>query len=245
MKIRTIATVVAGALCFGLSLPVYAANATDSKLIVDKIGHSATIITDEAFPEKSIQQDQISDQISGEVRLSPIDERILENSSPIVYVLANAELGEPVQKPETGQEIDKEADGELGDPLQKPEDSTEPNEEKPSEPIQKPDNEESDNELGKPIQKPDSEESAEPEVTEEPPAPAPGGESERIAYVQIIRYYFGMTERSLEEYAEYLRTEEGWDNEEWLQHILSLAFPDEYAPLEPQPVPDDELEIVY
>lgn len=240
-KMKLFVTVVTGALCFGLSLPVYAANATDSKLIVDKIGHSATIITDEAFPEKSIQQDQISDRISGEVRLNPIDERILENSSPIVYVLANAELGEPIQKPE----IDKEADGELGDPLQKPEDSAEPNEEEPSEPIQQPDSNESDNKPGEPIQKPDSEESVEPEVTEESPAPAPGGESERIAYVQIMRYYFGMAEKSLKEYAEYLRTEEGWDNEEWLQHILSLAFPDEYAPLEPQPVPDDELEIVY
>lgn len=227
MKKNVFATIVAGALCLSLSTPVTTQAAEGSKAIFDQ-GAIISIkeINDAADLEKVAQEAKLTEEKLRELASNKGTSRsFIYTYEPEVYT----EIGDPIVYP--GEE--------LGDPLPP---ATEENSEtddgatapegNESEAV---DDDDSDNE---------SEESQPGVPTPTPAEEAPllGGESERVAYLQIMRHYFGMMDKTLEEYAEYLRVEQGWDDEERLQYLFSLAFPDEYyTQPKPQPAPEDDL----
>lgn len=253
MKKNVFVTVIAGALCLSLSLPVAAQAAEGSKAIFDQgVIISIKEINDAADLEKVAQEAKlIEDKLFiDKLCEGTVEEYFAKRGSSFIYdervdspaMGPGYEIGEPplaVEPDEGLSDPIKYPDEELGDPLPP---ATEENSEtddgatapegNESEAV---DDDDSDNE---------SEESQPGVPTPTPAEEAPllGGESERVAYLQIMRHYFGMMDKTLEEYAEYLRVEQGWDDEERLQYLFSLAFPDEYyTQPKPQPAPEDDL----
>lgn len=257
MKKNVFATIVAGALCLSLSLPVatQAAEIRNQSIAIndaadlEKATQEAKLIEDKLFVdslcEGTVEEyftkrgaSFLYDSFDGTVintGYAAVDEPIeqpetgAEIGEPIELPKTGAELGDPVQKPVTKPSVD------LGDPIEQPEDGGKSESDQETE---------ASGGTTESSQEESGEATGTPQPVPQPVVPVVGGESERVAYVQIMRYYFGMVDKSLEEYAEYLRTEQGWTDEAQLQRILQLAFPDEYyAQPEPQPVPDDELPI--